>query len=65
MKSYDETIKICEKFYTECVRFWNRENHAEPAKMALDDVSRLEFNPFSPNGEKLDKAAVNGFVKSK
>ena len=65
MKTYQETATICEKFYNECLRFWKREKHDQSEKMALADVARLERDPFSPNGNELDRTAINDFITSK
>lgn len=65
MKNYEQTIQICENFYPHCIRFWEQQRHSFPESMALGDISRLEHDPTSPNGDKLDKEAVIAFCKSK
>lgn len=64
MKNYNETIEICKDFYSDCLRFWQREQHPQAEIKAIKDVERLTTNPFSPNGELLNQDAVKDFCKT-
>lgn len=56
--TYQQTYEVLEKFYEDCVKFWERENHEYPKVQALVEVSNLKYNPFSPLGRE-----INGFAK--
>ena len=64
MKNFEETTDILKKFYEDCLRFWKRENVQDAYLNALKDVERITTDPYSPNGEKLNKDALNAFIKS-
>ena len=63
MKNYQETTEILKRFYEDCLKFWKRENVENTAEYVLKDLSRISTDPFSPNGEKLDKQAISDFVE--
>lgn len=65
MKTYEETMKICEEFYPNCIKFWEQQRHSFPESMALTDISRLQHDPYSPTGAKLDRKAVIDFCESR
>lgn len=64
MKNFEETTEILKKFYEDCLRFWKRENVQDAHLNALKDIERITTDPYSPNGEKLNKDALNAFIKS-
>lgn len=63
MRTYEETLKICELFYEECIKSWKRMNDPKPEAMAQLDIFRLSHDPYSPNGEKLNRKAVLDFYR--
>ena len=64
MKNFEETTDILKEFYGDCLRFWERENAPDAHLNARKDVERITTDPYSPNGEKLNKNALNAFIKS-
>lgn len=75
MNANDSQMKL-EKFYADCVKFWNRQkdvNEKEANKRALeDDLIRIYkgnncciHDPFSPTGEELDHETTLKFFKLK
>jgi hypothetical protein len=64
MKNYQETTEILKSFYSECLRFWKRENVENAAEYALKDLANIKCDPYSPNGETLDKKAITDFINN-
>ena len=64
MKTFEETTDILKNFYEDCLRFWERENAPDARLNALKDVERITTDPYDPNGKKLNKDALNAFIKS-
>lgn len=73
LDSYDSRIEL-EKYYADCVRFWNEQNgigEKEAYKRALEhDLIEIFkrnngclHNPFSPRGEELDRQTTLDFFK--
>lgn len=61
--NYTQTIEVLQKFYTDCVKFWKRENAQFPKLKAKNDIRNITTNPFEPNGEKLNEDAKADFLK--
>ena len=61
--TYSKTFETLGIFFEECLKFWKRENVANPLAMTIKDIERLEHNPHSPSGDKLHEEAKNDFVK--
>lgn len=63
----EETMSVLEKFFGECLRFWEKELNVtsdeskEPYKNAIDEIPK--YYPYSPNGEKLNEEWVQEFKK--
>ena len=67
MLSKHETLVIMEDFFRDCLGFWRRnvDDEREAFKRALDDVSHITTNPFSPYGDTLDTEAKKKYLKNK
>jgi hypothetical protein len=68
MLPYKTSYDILNRFYEDCLRFWQREGGYKDysvKELALQDVSRAENDPYSPQGEPLDKQAKQDFLKDK
>lgn len=52
------------RFYEECLKFWERENVPNPEEKALQEVKWLKNNPFSPAGEPVDEKEKQKFIDS-
>lgn len=65
----EETKKVLDKFYRECLSFWEREKEkgydVDVKEFALKDVQNLEREPWSPKGALLDKDVVLKWVQDK
>lgn len=57
MLSKKTTQELVEKFYFDCLEFWQRENVEDAKGLAIKDCENITRNPFSPNGELLDAEA--------
>lgn len=59
-------LVVLERFYNECLKFWEREGVENPKAQALEDVKRITTNPFVPrNAPALDTATKEYFIKTK
>lgn len=61
MMNYVKTVEVLSRFHQECMRFW--ENEGKDTRLAIKDIERLEHNPYSPNGQKLNPQAKEEFLK--
>lgn len=76
--SIERTNAILDSFFQSCKKFWDNEkqkyshNYKEEIDVtqnALQDIAKLNHNPFSPNGNPLNKEAQsawltkNGYIK--
>lgn len=59
--NYNDTIVTLSNFYRECAAHWERESGT--LEDAIKDVERLEYDPFSPFGKKLNEEAKRDFIK--
>lgn len=69
----EETRKIIEQFYKDCLKFWKNEkkhhqdrykNQIDPIKLAIRDVLLLKSNPYVPSYQALDSQTVHKWKKS-
>lgn len=67
MLSKHETLVIMEDFFRDCLGFWRRnvDDEREAFERALNDVSCITTDPFSPHGDKLDEEAKEKYLKNK
>ena len=65
MLTAKETELAMERFFNDCVNFWNRILHDERKafEAALEDTKKITTNPFSPRGDKLDPETKLNFIK--
>lgn len=65
MLNVRETVDVLVMFYRECVEHWKREGYprTEAVRMAIEDIERLNTNPFEPDGDWLDKKAKLYFME--
>ena len=56
MLNEQQTQDVISNFYQDCFRFWitQGKSAAKAHKLAFNDCSHLERNPYEPNGEKFD-----------
>lgn len=66
MMDYKQTVAIVAQFYGECVKchlnYGNDINNAH--KLAYMDIKNMKYNPYSPNGEKLNIQGVEDVKKA-
>ena len=64
MMNVRETVDVLAVFYRECVEYWEREGYprSEAVRMAIEDIERLNTNPFEPYGDWLDREAKLYFM---
>ena len=67
MLSKHETLVIMEDFFRDCFGFWRRNvnDEREAFEKALNDITCITTNPFSPHGDMLDKEAKEKYIKNK
>lgn len=60
-----ETQLIIENFFRECQNYHRRNTNDEREVFAraLNDVSNLTTDPYSPCGDKLNEETKNQFIK--
>ena len=65
--SVQETITLLNSHYKECVTFWNREGKTriESLEYAINDIRQIKTNPYSPDGDYLNKYAWLSFLEMK
>lgn len=70
--SPEKTVEIANAFFQDTLNFWkleklNRSDRYEfeidPVKMAIKETKSLTNNPYSPNGEMLDRIALVEWVE--
>lgn len=63
----NETMEILEKFFGECLRYWERtlkvssDESKEPYINAIEEIPT--YNPYKMQGEKLNEEWVSEFRK--
>lgn len=64
MLTAKETELIMDKFFGECVRFWQMQGNDERKAFenAIEDIERLKHDPYVPRGELLDEETKNLYV---
>lgn len=62
MKNYQETMEILEGFYTDCERYWRKQNPKLSKIHALQDLRNIKYNPYSPAPEPIDLQAKADFI---
>lgn len=65
MMDYDKTLIVLDNFYHSCFAFWLGNGNDEIAAhhLAMKDMERAKWNPFSPNGEELHPEAKAKFME--
>ena len=65
MLNEKDTQLVMENFFRECQNFWRRtiNDEREVFAKALNDVSSITTDPFSPCGDKLDVNTKENFIK--
>ena len=60
-----ETELIIERFFRECLAFWNRNktDSMEAFKMAIRDIEELTHDPYDPCGKLIDVPTRDKFIK--
>ena len=60
-----ETQLVMENFVRECQNFWRRtiNDEREVFAKALNDVSSITTDPYSPCGDKLDEKTRVAFIR--
>ena len=60
-----ETQLIIERFFQECIVFWNRNktNSREAFKMAIRNIECLTHDPYEPCGKLIDIATRDKFIR--
>lgn len=66
LMSYWESAMIGLKFFEDCFAFWKREGetHWDAFTGAYEDLRALRTNPFDPNGQVLNRDAINCIAKT-
>ena len=58
-------FEVLERFYKNCLEFWEREGVDNAKEMAIKDVERITTNPFIPkNAPNIDEIEKQEFIKS-
>ena len=65
MLNEKETELIIERFFKECLAFWNRTitDTREVFKRAIRDIETLTHDPYEPCGKLIDISTRDKFVK--
>ena len=65
MLNEHDTQLVMENFFRDCLNFWRRtiNDEREVFAKALNDVSNITTDPFSPYGEKLDEQTKGEFIR--
>lgn len=60
MMTKEEQVKILDTHYQGCLEFWKRQGEDEITAMgyALNDISRVRHDPYSPHREPMDVGIV-------
>lgn len=60
-----EHYKVLERFYADCLKFWEREKVENPKEKALADLKQVVFHPFiARNAPFIDIVAKKAFIKT-
>ena len=64
MLNEKETQAILEQFFGECMNFWKRQGHEikEAFAFAIEDVEKINNDPYVPHGKKLDAKTKEDFI---
>lgn len=67
MLTEKETENILTQFFAECLKYQKTQtkDEDEAFEKTIEDISKIEFDPFSPQGEKLSLEAKQRFLEQK
>ena len=64
MLSERESELVLEKFFNECLRYWDTQNYDErdAFRLALEDIKRIKHDPYVPAGKPINLKAKENFI---
>ena len=67
MLTEKETEDILTQFFVECLKYQKTQtkNEDEAFEKAIEDIDKIQFDPFSPQGEKLSIDGKQRFLGQK
>lgn len=65
MMSEIDTILMLDSFFRYCFEFWvkNGKQSEQAFYLALQETSKLEHDPFSPQGDMIQKKVLQKYIE--